>query len=123
MAGVLGLLGEAGLSIGAVEVIIHGTTLATNAIIERKGAATALIATDGFRDTLAIADEGRYGQYDINIDKPTPLVPRALRFTVPDRTRSIFGRSAQRRPRPSGGGKTALRHGIAGLVAVNGGAI
>jgi N-methylhydantoinase A len=85
MAGVLGLLGEAGLSIGAVELIIHGTTLATNAIIERKGAATALIATDGFRDTLAIADEGRYDQYDINIDKPTPLVPRAWRFTVPER--------------------------------------
>ena len=85
MDGLLGLLGEVGLSIGAVELIIHGTTLATNAIIERKGALTALIATDGFRDTLAIADEGRYDQYDINIEKPTPLVSRALRFTVPER--------------------------------------
>jgi N-methylhydantoinase A len=85
MAGVLGLLGEAGLSIGAVEVIIRGTTLATNAIIERTGAATALSATDGVRDSLAIADEGRYDQYDINIEKPTPLVPRAWRFTVPER--------------------------------------
>lgn len=75
MDGMLGVLGEAGLSVGAVEVIIHGTTLATNAIIERKGARTALIATNGFRDTLDIADEGRYDQYDVNIDKPRPHGP------------------------------------------------
>src|SRR5262249_51257623 len=61
------------------------TTLATNAIIERKGAVTALIATEGFRDILDIADEGRYDQYDIFIDKPVPLVPRFRRFTVPER--------------------------------------
>jgi len=85
MDGILGLLGEARLSIGSIEVIIHGTTLATNAIIERKGAPTALIATAGFRDTLDIADESRYDQYDIDIEKPKPLVPRALRFTVPER--------------------------------------
>src|SRR5262245_48765140 len=85
MEGVLGVLAEAGLAVAAVEVIIHGTTLATNAIIERKGARTALIATDGFRDTLDIADEGRYDQYDIEIEKPRPLVPRARRFTVPER--------------------------------------
>src|SRR5262245_55171771 len=85
MTGILGLLGENGLLLGAVEVIIHGTTLATNAIIERKGARTALIATEGFRDTLDIADEGRYDQYDIEIEKPRPLVPRARRFTVPER--------------------------------------
>jgi len=85
MAGMLGVLAEAGLAVPAVEVIIHGTTLATNAIIERKGARTALIATEGFRDTLDIADEGRYDQYDIEIEKPRPLVPRARRFTVPER--------------------------------------
>ena len=85
MDGVLGVLAEAGLAVAAVEVVIHGTTLATNAIIERKGARTALIATDGFRDTLDIADEGRYDQYDIEIEKPRPLVPRARRFTVPER--------------------------------------
>ena len=85
MDGMLGVLTEAGLSVGAVGVIIHGTTLATNAIIERKGARTALIATEGFRDTLDIADEGRYDQYDIEIEKPRPLVPRARRFTVPER--------------------------------------
>src|SRR5262245_20006960 len=85
MAGMLGVLAEAGLAVPAVDVIIHGTTLATNAIIERKGARTALIATEGFRDTLDIADEGRYDQYDIEIEKPRPLVPRAWRFTVPER--------------------------------------
>ena len=66
-------------------VFVHGTTLATNAIIERKGARTALIATDGFRDVIEIADESRFDQYDINIVKPPPLVPRELRFTVPER--------------------------------------
>src|SRR5262245_21574101 len=85
MDGMLGVLAEAGLSVGVVSVIIHGTTLATNAIIERKGARTALIATEGFRDTLDIADEGRYDQYDIEIEKPRPLVPRSRRFTVPER--------------------------------------
>jgi N-methylhydantoinase A len=85
MDGIMGLLGEAGIPLSSIAVIVHGTTLATNAIIERKGARTALVATDGFRDTLDIADESRYDQYDIYIDKPAPLVPRALRFTVPER--------------------------------------
>jgi N-methylhydantoinase A len=66
-------------------LIIHGTTLATNAIIERKGARVALIATEGFRDILAIADEGRFDQYDIFLRKPVPLVPRERRFTVDER--------------------------------------
>ena len=69
-------LGAAGLGPGAIDLIVHGTTLATNAIIERKGARTALIATQGFRDTLEIADEGRFDQYDLLIEKPAPLVPR-----------------------------------------------
>lgn len=61
------------------------TTLATNAIIERRGAKTALIATQGFRDVLDIGTESRYDQYDLSIDKPKPLAPRSLRFTVPER--------------------------------------
>jgi N-methylhydantoinase A len=85
MEGTLALLAEAGIGLGAVDVVVHGTTLATNAIIERKGARTALIATDGFRDVLDIAYESRYDQYDIFIEKPVSLVPRALRFTVPER--------------------------------------
>ncbi|MFM9940658.1 MAG: hydantoinase/oxoprolinase family protein [Hyphomicrobiaceae bacterium] len=79
------VLGEAKLGFGDVSVVIHGTTLATNAIIERKGARTALIATDGFRDVIEIADESRYDQYDLSIEKPPVLVPRRLRFTVPER--------------------------------------
>src|SRR5947199_4414715 len=79
------VLGDAGLHFSDIDVFIHGTTLATNAIIERRGARTAMIATDGFRDTLDIANESRYDQYDLTIEKPQPLVPRSLRFTVPER--------------------------------------
>jgi N-methylhydantoinase A len=79
------VLGDAGLHFSDIDVFVHGTTLATNAIIERRGARTALIATDGFRDTLDIANESRYDQYDLTIEKPRPLVPRSLRFTVPER--------------------------------------
>lgn len=85
MDGVREILAEAKVNAGEIEVFIHGTTLATNAIIERKGARTALIATDGFRDTLDIAYESRYDQYDVFIDKPPSLVGRQLRFTVPER--------------------------------------
>src|SRR4051794_8071177 len=87
--GVLGgarlVLGDAGLHFSDIDVFVHGTTLATNAIIERRGARTALIATDGFRDVLDIANESRYDQYDLTIEKPQPLVARSLRFTVPER--------------------------------------
>src|SRR5437588_1813873 len=79
------VLGDAGLHFSDIDVFIHGTTLATNAIIERRGARTAPIATDGFRDVLDIANESRYDQYDLTIEKPQPLVPRSLRFTVPER--------------------------------------
>ncbi len=69
-----------------VGLIVHGTTLATNAIIERKGALTALVTTQGFRDSIEMAQENRFEQYDIFIEKPEPLVPRTLRFTIPERT-------------------------------------
>ncbi len=85
LAGTRTVLAEAGVTFADLAVFVHGTTLATNAVIERKGARTALVATAGFRDVLAIADEGRFDQYDIFIDKPVPLVPRRLRFTVPER--------------------------------------
>ena len=65
-----------------IDVIIHGTTLATNAILERKGATTSLVTTEGFRDTIEMGTEGRPEQYEINIVKPRPLVPRRRRFTV-----------------------------------------
>ena len=66
-------------------LIIHGTTLATNAIIERKGAKTALVVTEGFRDSIEMAFEHRFEQYDIFMRKPPPLVARDLRFGIPER--------------------------------------
>jgi len=83
--GMLKALKLAQLEPGSVGLIVHGTTLATNAIIERKGAKTALVTTQGFRDSIEIAQENRFEQYDIFIEKPEPLVPRTLRFTVPER--------------------------------------
>jgi N-methylhydantoinase A len=65
--------------------LIHGTTLVTNALIERKGAPTALLTTAGFRDAVEIAREHRYELYDLNLELPKPLVPRHLRFDVPER--------------------------------------
>ena len=69
-----------------VRTVIHGTTLVTNAIIERTGDRTALLTTRGFRDTLEIGREHRYDMYDMLIDLPTPLVPRHLRLEVDERT-------------------------------------
>lgn len=61
---------------------VHGTTLATNALIERRGAVVATVTTEGFRDILEIAYERRYSQYDINLVKPDLLVPRTRAFTI-----------------------------------------
>jgi N-methylhydantoinase A len=68
-----------------VALVIHGTTLATNALIERKGARTALLTTEGFRDVLEIRHENRFEQYDVNIDLPPPLVPRRRRLPIRER--------------------------------------
>jgi len=65
--------------------LVHGTTLVTNAIIERTGAPTALLTTAGFRDALEIGREHRYELYDLNLEFPKPLVPRYLRLDVPER--------------------------------------
>jgi N-methylhydantoinase A len=85
MTGVDLILAKTGLKPADIALVIHGTTLATNAVIERKGARTALITTEGFRDVLAMGNESRYDQYDLNIVLPEPLVPRHLRFTVRER--------------------------------------
>ena len=69
----------------AISRVVHATTLFTNALIERKGAVTGLITTQGFRDTLEIGRERKYELYDIRIQKPEPLVPRNLRLDVPER--------------------------------------
>ncbi|MDH3909989.1 MAG: hydantoinase/oxoprolinase family protein, partial [Rhodospirillales bacterium] len=85
LEGIAVVMAEAGVRPGAVGLIIHGTTLATNALIERKGARTALVTTEGHRDSLEMAYENRFEQYDINIDRPEPLVPRYLRWPLPER--------------------------------------
>ena len=79
------VLETASVAPSEVRLVIHGTTLATNAIIERKGARTALITTAGHRDALEMAHENRFEQYDIGVDRPPPLVPRHLRLAVQER--------------------------------------
>src|SRR5437773_8698080 len=78
-----------------VQHVIHGTTLVTNAIIERKGARTALLTTRGFRDAYEIAREHRYDLYDLFLEMPTPLVPRHLRLEVDER---VYADGAVARP-------------------------
>ena len=74
-----------GSAAGSVRNVIHGTTLVTNAIIERKGERTALITTRGFRDVLEIRREHRYDMYDLFLEPPKAIVPRHLRFEVDER--------------------------------------
>ena len=78
-------LSRAGLAPADVGTVIHGTTLATNALIERRGAAVGAIVTAGFRDILEIAYERRYDQYDLSLEKPDTLVPRERVVTVSER--------------------------------------
>ncbi|MDP6346717.1 MAG: hydantoinase/oxoprolinase family protein, partial [Alphaproteobacteria bacterium] len=85
MQAVRAVLPEAGIAAADLTLVIHGTTLATNTVIERTGARTALIVTEGFRDSVEMGYEHRFEQYDINIDKPVPLVPRYLRLPVTER--------------------------------------
>jgi N-methylhydantoinase A len=85
LAAVCAVTAAAKVAPGDVGLIIHGTTLATNALIERKGAKTALLTTEGFRDIVEIRHENRFEQYDVNIDLPPPLVPRRLRLPVKER--------------------------------------
>jgi len=75
----------AGLSAGDVAMVIHGTTLVTNALIERRGAKTAFITTDGFRDVVEMRRENRFEQYDLNLVLPAPLVPRKDRYVIAER--------------------------------------
>jgi N-methylhydantoinase A len=79
------MLADAEVGVAEVDVLVHGTTLVTNAIIERKGSRTALLATRGFRDAVEIGRERRYELYDLQVELPKPLAPRHLRFDVPER--------------------------------------
>ena len=85
MEGAARVMAQSGRSLDQVTGFIHGTTLATNALIERRGAVVATVTTEGFRDILEIAYERRYSQYDINLEKPDLLVPRERALTVRER--------------------------------------
>ena len=76
---------KAGIKAEQIGQIIHGTTLATNALIERRGAKTALITTHGFRDVIEMRTESRFEQYDLNLNLPEPLLPRQQRYTLKER--------------------------------------
>jgi N-methylhydantoinase A/oxoprolinase/acetone carboxylase beta subunit len=79
------LLAQAGVAAGDLDIAIHGTTLITNALIERKGARTALLTTEGFRDVLEMGTEVRYDIYDLFLERPAPLVPRRWRYEARER--------------------------------------
>jgi N-methylhydantoinase A/oxoprolinase/acetone carboxylase beta subunit len=85
LEGVGSLLQRHGKSVADVRTLVHGTTLVTNAVIERKGARTALITTKGFEDVLEIGREMRYDIYDLFLTMPEPLVPRELRMGITER--------------------------------------
>jgi len=83
--GVAAALELAGLGREDVAAVAHGTTVATNALLERRGARTALVTTEGFRDVIEIGRQNRPSLYDLAAAPPSPLVPRELRFTVSER--------------------------------------
>lgn len=72
----------ADVSLSHIDTVIHGTTLATNSLIERRGAHTAFITTEGFRDVIEMRTESRFEQYDLNIALPAPLIPRHDRYVI-----------------------------------------
>jgi N-methylhydantoinase A len=83
--GLVKITDKAGIGIGSVDQLIHGTTLATNALIERRGAKTAFITTEGFRDVIEMRTEGRFEQYDLNLSLPPALISREHRYPVAGR--------------------------------------
>jgi len=85
MKGIMELVASEGVQLGSVMSLIHGTTLATNALIERKGARVGFVTTAGFRDVLEMRNERRFDQYNLDIELPAPLVPRDLRLVLNER--------------------------------------
>ena len=83
--GVRTVAAEAGANLADLDTFIHGTTLATNALISRTGARTALVTTDGFRDTIEMRTESRFEQYDLNLVLPAPLIQRSDRHVLRER--------------------------------------
>ncbi len=87
VAGVKGLVAKAGFTSDDILFLIHGTTVATNTILQRRGALTAFITTEGFRDVLHIQRQDRPHLYNMRVRRTPALVPRSLRYELPERTR------------------------------------
>jgi N-methylhydantoinase A len=85
LAGIAEAAAEAGVALSEIGQVIHGTTLVTNALIQRRGAKTAFITTEGFRDVIEMRSENRFEQYDLNLELPAPLIARAHRYTLSER--------------------------------------
>ena len=83
--GAIAALDQSGLALEATGDLVHGSTVATNAVLERKGAKVAFFATEGFRDLLALQRQSRRSIYDIHYQKPEPVVPRRDTFEIPER--------------------------------------
>jgi N-methylhydantoinase A len=114
--GIARVAAETGIDLGDVGQIIHGTTLATNALIERRGASTALVTTAGFRDVIETRTESRFEQYDLDIVLPRPLVERKDRFVVAER---LDARGEELVPFDDAGAHEVIeRIGAAGYEAV-----
>ncbi|MCC6626154.1 MAG: hydantoinase/oxoprolinase family protein [Chloroflexi bacterium] len=110
------VLAQAGVAPAAVRHVVHGTTLATNAIIERTGARVALVTTRGFADVLDIAREHRYDMHDVLLRLPTPLVPRERRFEIDERV--LADGTVEQAPDPAALAALATTLGRHGVEAV-----
>jgi N-methylhydantoinase A len=117
--GARGLLAAAGVLAGALDRVVHATTLFTNALIERRGAPTGLLTTAGFRDTLEIGRERKYELYDLQIARPEPLVPRDLRLEVTERVGADGRvRTPLAAAEVAAGADTLARAGVASVAVV-----
>ncbi len=108
--GVRELTSRQGRGAEAIDVMVHGTTLVINAVIERKGAVTGLITTRGFRDVLEIGREKRFDAYDLQIEFPEPIVPRYLRMEIDER---MHATGAVLTPLDDGSVRAAIRQLLA----------
>ena len=85
LQGINAVIADSGTDLSELDSFIHGTTLATNALISRTGARTAFVTTKGFRDTVEMRTESRFEQYDLNLELPTPLIERKDRYVLSER--------------------------------------
>ena len=85
LQGIHAVIEDSGSDLSELDSFIHGTTLATNALISRTGATTAFVTTKGFRDTIEMRTESRFEQYDLNLELPKPLIERKDRYVLSER--------------------------------------